>query len=202
MTMLQISEYISSFPEIFSIDDALAPWEITSNLNELVKKAMLLLDHEFVIKNGIAIHNTAKVEQGVSFHGPVIICANCRIGANAYFREGVFIDRAVNIGPGCEIKSSIICSESAVAHLNYIGNSIIGNRVNFEAGSIGANHYNERENKAIRVKYKGKLMETGVTKFGCLVGDDSKIGANAVLSPGTILDKNSIVKRLSLVEQV
>ena len=105
------------------------------------------------------------------------------------------------IGPGTEVKSSIICSETAIAHLNYIGNSIIGQNVNFEAGSIAANHYNERTDKQIRIKFKDQIIDTGVEKFGALVGDYSKIGANAVLSPGTILAKNSIVRRLELVDQ-
>ncbi len=74
--------------------------------------------------------------------------------------------------------------------------------MNFEAGSIAANHYNERENKRIRIKYNNTIIDTGVEKFGALVGDNSRIGANGVLSPGTILEKKSIVKRLELIEQV
>jgi bifunctional N-acetylglucosamine-1-phosphate-uridyltransferase/glucosamine-1-phosphate-acetyltransferase GlmU-like protein len=127
---------------------------------------------------------------------------NCRVGANAYFREGVILDKSVKIGAGCEIKTSFICSNTAIAHFNYIGNSIIGHDVNFEAGSIAANHYNEREDKEISVKVGGEIIQTHSKKFGALVGDGSKIGANAILSPGTILEKNSIVKRLELIEQV
>ena len=107
----------------------------------------------------------------------------------------------MKIGAGCEIKQSIIFSETAIAHFNYVGNSIIGSNVNFEAGSVAANHYNERKDKTISVLYNGNVIQTNVEKFGSLVGDDSKIGANAVLSPGTILSKNSIVGRLELVEQ-
>ncbi|MCS3531573.1 hypothetical protein [Chryseobacterium sp. JUb7] len=74
--------------------------------------------------------------------------------------------------------------------------------MNFEAGSICANHFNEREEKNIFVKYNDHIISTDTNKFGSLVGDNSKIGANAVLSPGTILDKKTIVKRLELIEQV
>ena len=97
---------------------------------------------------------------------------------------------------------TIICANTSIAHLNYIGNSIIGQHVNFEAGSIVANHYNERKDKKITIKFDNKQMYIDATKFGALVGDNTKIGANAVLSPGTILKKNTIVKRLELVEQV
>lgn len=89
-----------------------------------------------------------------------------------------------------------------MAHFNYIGNSLIGQNINFEAGSICANHYNERKNKNISVKYKDNIINTNSDKFGSLLGDHSKVGANAVLSPGTILDKNTIVKRLQLIEQL
>lgn len=202
MSIFQISEYLSELPRELEADAIDYPWSIISIINELVQKAIQNLDSDYIIDQGIAVHRTALVEPGAILKAPMIIDANTRIGANTYFREGVFIARSVNIGPGCEIKSSIICNASAIAHLNYIGNSIIGSRVNFEAGAVAANHYNERDNKYISVLYKGNLLETGVKKFGSLVGDDSKIGANAVLSPGTLLDKNSIVKRLSLVEQV
>lgn len=99
-------------------------------------------------------------------------------------------------------KNSIIFSNTTIAHFNYIGNSIIGKNVNFEAGSIAANHYNERENKKISVLHDSQIIETRSEKFGSLVGDHSKIGANAVLSPGTLLMRKSIVKRLELIEQV
>jgi len=84
---------------------------------------------------------------------------------------------------------------------NFIGDSIIGSDVNFEAGSITANHFNERNDKRIFIKHNSDLIETNSTKFGSLVGDGSKVGANAVLSPGTILPKNTLVKRLELVDQ-
>jgi len=196
--MLKIPEFISNFP--LTMDRT--PWEIIHNIKDIIQHLIRNLDNEFNIENGIAIHKTALIENGVTLKAPIIINANCRIGANSYFREGVFLAESVKIGPSSEVKSSIICSQSAIAHMNYIGNSIIGSRVNFEAGSIAANHFNERTAKAISVLYKGKIVETGLIKLGSIVGDDSKIGANAVLSPGTILEKKSIVRRLELIEQI
>ena len=115
------------------------------------------------------------------------------------------MDKSVNIGPSSEVKSSIICAKTAITHLKYIGNSsnsTIGQKVNFKGGSIAANHYNERADKRILVKCKNTVIDTGVEKFGALVGDNSRIGANAVLSLGTIFEKKSIVKRLELIEQL
>jgi UDP-N-acetylglucosamine diphosphorylase / glucose-1-phosphate thymidylyltransferase / UDP-N-acetylgalactosamine diphosphorylase / glucosamine-1-phosphate N-acetyltransferase / galactosamine-1-phosphate N-acetyltransferase len=197
-----IADFITDFSKTFKPFKGLQPWEITNELKELLEEMILTLGNEYWIEDGVAIHKTATIEAGVTFKRPVIIGENCFVGAHAYFREGVYLDQQVKIGPGCELKTSIICSNTAIAHFNYIGNSIIGRNVNFEAGSIAANHYNERVNKQISVLYNGKISETNSEKFGSLVGDNSKIGANAVLSPGTILNKGSIVKRLELVEQI
>ncbi|MGB5383076.1 MAG: LpxA family transferase [Lutimonas sp.] len=198
---VDIKNFISNFPEFLKTEQNLAPWELTSNLNKIIEKIIPQLGTDFKIADGIAIHKSVTIENGVTIKRPFIAMENCHIGANSYFREGVFLDKSVKIGPSSEIKSSIICSKTAVAHLNYIGNSIIGQNVNFEAGSIAANHYNERENKRIWIQHNNESIDTGVEKFGALVGDNSKIGANGVLSPGTVLIKNSIVKRLELVDQ-
>jgi NDP-sugar pyrophosphorylase family protein len=198
--MIQIDTFIENFPACFQRD--IQPWELTNSLKEVIKKIISDLGDDFEIRDEIAVHKTAMIENGAIIKSPAIVSRNCFVGANAYFREGVFLSDSVKIGAGCEIKSSIICSETAIAHFNYIGNSIIGSNVNFEAGSIAANHYNEREAKMISVLYRSQIIETKTQKFGALVGDNSKIGANAVLSPGTILEKRSIVKRLELVEQL
>ncbi|UTN05151.1 LpxA family transferase [Flavobacterium bizetiae] len=197
-----IDHFIEDFSKTFSDLSTSEPWNITNDLKNTIEKMILNLGDDYIIQDNIAIHKSATIENNVTIKKPAIIGENCYIGANAYFREGVYLDQSVKIGPGCEIKNSIICSGTAIAHFNYIGNSIIGRNINFEAGSIAANHYNERANKKISVLYDNKIIETNSDKFGSLVGDNSRVGANAVLSPGTILVKNSIVKRLELVEQV
>ncbi len=200
--MINIDIFIKQFSTVITHGENLMPWEITDNLSSIVKDLLMKLDDNFTIKDDIAIHKSATIEQNVVLKGPVIIGENCFVGANAYIRGGTFLDKAVRIGPGCEIKQSIICSGSAMAHFNYIGNSIIGHEVNLEAGSVIANHYNERVEKEISVLYHSRIMQTHVEKFGALVGDYSKIGANAVLSPGTLLAANSVVRRLELIDQL
>tara|TARA_R110002167_G_scaffold128570_13_gene310947 strand:+ start:2532 stop:3143 length:612 start_codon:yes stop_codon:yes gene_type:complete len=200
--MIDINEFISNIPFDIPLGRYATPWGITTSLKEIIMGIIPQLGDQFIVENGAAIHKTAILENGVTIKGPVIIMENCQVSANAYFREGVLLGSAVKIGPGSEVKSSIICSGSAIAHLNYIGNSIIGENVNFEAGSIAANHYNERTDKRIWVKYNNKTIDTGVEKFGALVGDGSRIGANGVLSPGTILKKYAVVKRLELIAQL
>ena len=193
------SNYIARFKDYF--DDDL-PWLIIQNLESIIFEKIKLLSDDFEVNNGIAIHKTAIVEKNAILKAPLIIEENCFVAANACLRNGVFLSKNVKIGMGVEIKSSIILNNSAVAHFNFIGDSIIGENVNFEAGYITANHFNERENKEIFVKIDDNIINTQVVKFGSLIGDYSKIGANAVLSPGTILKKNSVVKRLELIEQI
>ena len=177
------------------------PWEITDDLEKITIGLIENCGNDYKIADGIAIHKSATVEQNVVLKPPVLIGENVTIGANAYIRGPVILDNNVHIGAGCEIKQSLIFAATAVAHFNYIGNSIVGSNVNFEAGSVAANHFNERENKIISVIFEGAEINTGIKKFGSLLGDGCRIGANAVLSPGTILPKGYIVKRLELIEQ-
>lgn len=199
--MIAIKDCIDNVPAGFDAENK-TPWEITTGIIASIERLIQQLNSDFIISDNIAIHKTAVIESGVIMKGPMIVNENCFIGAHAYIRGGVFLSEKVSIGPGCEIKSSIICSNSATAHFNFVGDSIIGSNVNFEAGAIVANHFNEREDKLITVLYNNQFIPTGVKKFGSLVGDYSKIGANAVLSPGTILHRKSIVQRLELVKQV
>lgn len=200
--MIAIDHFIADFSLSFKGLADQQPWTITDNLKQTLETMIAGLGEEYTITDTIAIHRSAVIEPGVQIKAPAIIGEHCFVGAHAYFREGVYLDKSVRIGPGCEIKSSMICSHTAIAHFNYIGNSIIGRHVNFEAGSIAANHYNERVLKQISVLHEEEIIKTGSEKFGALVGDHSKIGANAVLSPGTLLSKHSVVRRLELVEQI
>ncbi len=200
--MIVIEHYIEKIKARWPQIGNSQPWEIINNLESLLLQTLKSLDANYKIENNIAIHNTAIIEQGVTLKGTIIISENCFIAANAYLRGPLFLSNAVKVGPGSEIKHSLIFDNSAIAHFNYIGNSIVGQGTNFEAGSICANHFNERPNKGIFVTHNNQLIDTKTEKFGSLIGDNSKIGANAVLSPGTILNKNSIVKRLELIEQI
>lgn len=199
--MIGIDNYIAGFSDRIN-QDQYQPWDLVQNLDSILNGMIAELDDEFIIDKDIAIHRTARIESNVILKGPVIIGKDCFIGANSYLRNGVMLGEAARIGTSCEIKSAIIFDHSAVAHFNFIGDSIIGSHVNFEAGSITANHFNEREVKDIFVCQGTKVINTKVSKFGALVGDACKIGANAVLSPGTLLTGGSIVKRLELVDQL
>jgi NDP-sugar pyrophosphorylase family protein len=194
-----LPSFFASFPDLRLLD----PWQITGNLSEILERIISRLSRdEYFVKDNIATHRAALVESGAVLKGPLILSRGTFIGAHAYLRGGVFVGPDSVIGPGCEIKTSIILENSGLAHFNFVGDSLLGSRVNMEAGSVIANHFNERNDKTIRIALSGGSMAIPVVKFGAIVGDHSKIGANAVLSPGTILPPKSAVGRLTLVEQV
>ena len=177
------------------------PWEITAHLTEIISKMIATLNDGYVIKDGVAIHKTAVIGHNVTIKTPAIISANCFVGSNSYLRNGVFLAPGAKVGISCEVKTSVLLEGSAIAHFNFVGDSIIGQNVNIEAGAVLANHYNEREDDTVFVHIDGQRISTGLHKFGSLVGDGCRIGANAVLSPGTLLKPKTIVKRLELIEQ-
>lgn len=199
--MLELQHFTSALSRALPEQILKMPWSITRNMDAIISEKIKSCGDDFTVTDNIAIHNSAKVEAGAVLKGPIWISENCFIAAHAYLRAGVFLDRNVTIGPGCEVKSSIILERSTLAHFNFVGDSIIGSNVNFEAGAIIANHHNDRENKEIFVAVDNVPYATGSQKFGALVGDFSKIGANAVLSPGTILPRHTIIARLALVKQ-
>jgi NDP-sugar pyrophosphorylase family protein len=199
--MFVLSNYIQELHSLFPELQTIEPWNIPALLEQTLTKRLQVLGNEYSITGLIAVHKTATVEDGVVFKGPVIVSTKCFIGAHAYIRGGVFLGEQTVVGPGCEVKSALIMRNSALAHFNFVGDSLIGSGVNMEAGSIIANHHNERDDKSIHAMIDGKKTALCVTKFGAIVGDGSKIGANAVLTPGTLLLPSTVVKRLELIEQ-
>jgi len=178
-----------------------SPWRIVSQIEDLIQQALRGLPKDFRRTGQIAVHESADIAGSAVLTGPVIISAGCRIGSGAVVRAGTWLDENVTVGPHSEIKASLIFQRSAAAHRNYAGNSIIGQDVNLEAGAVLANHFNERADKRIFVRIGGKARATGLTKFGAVLGDGTRIGANAVTTPGTLLPPSSIVPRLGLVDQ-
>lgn len=199
---MKLDKYIKScYQSLPILSDYQQPWEITESANKIIGNIIVnLKPDEYNINGNVAIHKTAMIESGVILKDNVIIEKNCFVGAGAYIRGGVYLADDVVVGHGSEIKSSFIFKKSRIAHLNYVGNSIIGEDVNFEAGSIAANYFNETV-KDIEMLIDGKIIKAGVKKFGALVGDNSRIGANAVLDPGSVLAPGKIIGRLEHYEQ-
>ncbi len=137
------------------------------------------------------------IQDGAHLEGPILIGKNCTIGHGSYIRAYTLLGDFVRVGHGAEVKHSIFLNGSTAAHLNYIGDSIVGNNVNISAGAVFANF--RLDKKKIVIKLGEKLIESGLEKFGAIVGDDSNIGVNSVLNPGTILGKRTVVYPLTNV---
>ncbi len=199
--MIEYSTFAKNFLIQFPSEEKILPWNVVANIQEVIHQKIKSLSSDFRVSQGVAIHKNARIEENVTLKGPIIISEGCFVGAHAYMRGGVFLGENSVVGPGCEVKSSLIMTGSSLAHFNFVGDSLIGSYVNMEAGSIIANHLIERLDKTIFIVVNKKKTAINITKFGALVGDHTKIGANAVLSPGTILAPQSIVKRLELIDQ-
>jgi UDP-N-acetylglucosamine diphosphorylase / glucose-1-phosphate thymidylyltransferase / UDP-N-acetylgalactosamine diphosphorylase / glucosamine-1-phosphate N-acetyltransferase / galactosamine-1-phosphate N-acetyltransferase len=179
-----------------------APWQLTQSIEARLRDVLASLDRrEWLVQGDLAVHRSATVEEGAQLKGPVVIGCGCFVSATALLRDGVWLSEGCVVGPGCELKSSWLGAASKIAHLSFVGHAVIGRDVNFEAGSVVANHRNERADKRIRVCIGGALQTLDVVKFGAMVGDHARIGANAVLAPGALLPANTVVPRLGLVDQ-
>lgn len=169
---------------------------IGSILNKLFEDGILKGDYS---KN-VFIHESARVDKSARIEGPCFIGANAEIKFNAYLRENVIIMDNSKVGHACEVKNSIVFPQSVIAHFNYVGDSIIGKNVNLSAGVVLANF--RLDKKKVTIKTKDGRIDTGLLKFGAIIGDDSNIGVNSVLNPGTLLGKNSVVYPLVSVNGV
>ncbi len=201
---MNLYDFVPSLGEV--IDPRLLsipPWELVADVEAWIAREVSRLNpNDYQQRGNVWIHHTAVVEDNVKFRSAAIIRENCFIASNAYLRGGIILGANTVVGPGVELKSVICCGGSDFAHLNYVGNSIIGKGVNFEGGSVVANHLNESPGVSIRVKIGADILDTKQLKFGALVGDNCKIGANSVLSPGTLLEPKTIVPCLHLVQQI
>src|SRR5215469_934940 len=178
-------------------------WQHIGHVDELVQDALPALGPNYrQAAAQVAMHRTAVVADSAELTGPVILGPGCRVGPGAILRGGVWADQDVTVGPHSEIKGSIVFAGSTAAHRNYVGDSIIGRAVNLEAGAVLANHFNERDDKNIYVLVSGRAVATGLVKFGAILGDGCRIGANAVTSPGTLLLPRTVVPRLALIDQL
>ncbi len=131
------------------------------------------------------------LEDGVMIKGPAIIGNNCQIRHNAYIRDHVIIGDHCMVGNSTEVKNSILFNHAQAPHFNYVGDSILGHKAHLGAGVKLSNFKVFPGN--IMVEIDGRPFDTGLRKFGALLGDGCEIGCNAVLSPGSIIGRDAVV---------
>ena len=131
------------------------------------------------------------VEDGAMIKGPAIIGGNCQIRHNAYIRENVIVGDNCVVGNSCEVKHAVLFNQVQVPHFNYVGDSILGWRAHLGAGVKVSNVKLVPGN--VEVRWAEERLDTGLRKFGALVGDETEVGCNAVLNPGSILGRRSLI---------
>src|SRR5437016_1372260 len=131
------------------------------------------------------------VEDGALIKGPAIIGRNCQIRHNAYVREQVIIGDNCTIGNSCEIKNSLLFNHAVAPHFNYVGDSILGYKAHLGAGVKISNFKLLAGN--VTVEIGQKRVDTGLRKFGALIGDHAEIGCNTVLNPGSIVGRHAVI---------
>jgi NDP-sugar pyrophosphorylase family protein len=131
------------------------------------------------------------VEDGVMIKGPAIIGKNCQIRHNAYLREDVIIGDGCIVGNSCEFKNALLFNNAQVPHFSYVGDSILGHKAHLGAGVKISNLKLTPGN--ITVESEKKNIDTGLRKFGAMIGDRAEVGCNAVLNPGTVIGRDALV---------
>ncbi|MFM9924643.1 LpxA family transferase [Variovorax sp. H27-G14] len=202
---IDLADYIAGFAgSPLAPWAASLPWELPLHAPDIVRRLLAGLPaDDYLVDGEVAVHRSTRVEPGAVLKGPLILGPGCFVAAGAYLRGGNWVDAHCSIGPGVELKSSFVFAGTALAHFNFVGDSVLGAGVNMEAGSIVCNHRNERADKEIFVRSgaRGALQPTGCEKFGALIGDGARIGANAVIAPGALLAPGRVVSRASLLDQ-
>lgn len=135
-----------------------------------------------VIEGKVQIGKGTKILPGVYIEGNAIIGENCKIGPNCYIRGNTFIGDNCHIGQSVEIKNCLIMDKTNVGHLSYVGDSVLGTRVNFGAGTTVSNLRHDNSNHYSMVQ--GNLVNTGRRKFGVVIGDGVHTGINTSFYPG------------------
>ncbi len=131
------------------------------------------------------------VEEGAMIKGPAYIGKNCQIRHNAYIRENVVIGDDCVIGNSCEFKNALLFNGCQVPHFNYVGDSILGHKAHLGAGVKISNVKIVPGN--VQVALDGQRIDSGLRKFGALLGDRAEVGCNAVLNPGSVIGRDAIV---------
>lgn len=178
------------------------PWEALKGIGDLIKELGPTLDKEKYEKRGedIWVAKNAKVAPTACLNGPLIIDEEAEIRHCAFIRGNAIVGKGSVIGNSTELKNVIIFNSVQVPHYNYVGDSILGYKSHMGAGSITSNVKSDKT--LVVVKDKEEKIETGLKKFGAMLGDYVEVGCNSVLNPGTVIGKDTNIYPLSMVRGV
>ena len=178
------------------------PWEALPGLKDFILDLGQSLDKTQYKQLGedIWVEQTAILDPSASITGPCIIGAHSEIRHNAYIRGSVYIGSHSVIGNASEVKNAILLDHVEVPHFNYVGDSILGHYSHLGAGAITSNVRGDK--KTVTVKAGEEVLDTGLRKFGALLGDRVEIGCQTVINPGSVIGKDSRIYPLVLLRGV
>lgn len=178
------------------------PWEALPKISAFILELGASLSEEEYEKRGenIWIARSAKVAPTASITGPAIIGKNAEVRHCAFIRGNALVGEGAVVGNSTELKNVILFNKVQVPHYNYVGDSILGYKAHMGAGSITSNVKSDK--LLVKVHTPEGDIETGMKKFGAMVGDEVEVGCGSVLNPGTVIGKNSNIYPLSSVRGV
>ena len=178
------------------------PWEALPKISEFIIELGNNLDKEIYEEKqeNVWIAKTAKIYPTAYIKGPAIIGENAEIRHCAFIRGNAIVGNNAVVGNSTELKNVILFNNVQVPHYNYVGDSILGYKSHMGAGSITSNVKSDK--KLVVVKSGEEKIETGLKKFGAMIGDNVEVGCGSVLNPGTVIGKNTNIYPLSSVRGV
>lgn len=184
------------------LENVTYPWEALPKINDFILELGSKLDSSKYEKVGedVWIAKTATVAPTAYIHGPAIIGENAEIRHCAFIRGKAIVGEGAVVGNSTELKNVILFNKVQVPHYNYVGDSILGYKSHMGAGSITSNVKSDK--KLVIVKNGKQTIETGMKKFGAMIGDNVEVGCGSVLNPGTVIGKNTNIYPLSSVRGV
>ena len=178
------------------------PWEALKGIKDLILEIGAGLDPEEYteVSEHVWIHKTAQVFPSAYLGAPCIIGPDTEVRHCAFIRGSALVGANCVVGNSCELKNVILFDHVQTPHYNYVGDSILGYYSHMGAGSVTSNVKSEK--KLVVVHDQEESMETGLKKFGAMLGDYVEVGCNSVLNPGSIIGRNSRVYPTSCVRGV
>lgn len=175
------------------------PWEALPKIGAFIRELGQNLPQEEYDhpQEEVWIHKTAKIYPNNFIAGPCIIGPETEVRPGAFIRGNALIGAGCVVGNSTEVKNAILFDGAQAPHYNYIGDSVMGHKAHTGAGAVTSNLKQDHSN--VTVLKDGERVETGMRKFGAMLGDHAEIGCGSVLNPGTVVGKNARVYPLSMV---
>ena len=194
--------------ELYTLEETIAkdifegatyPWEVLPKIGSFIKELGETLSSEEYDKVGedVWIAKSANVFESAYIHGPAIIGKNAEVRHCAFIRGNAIVGEGAVVGNSTELKNGILFNKVQVPHYNYVGDSILGYKAHMGAGSITSNVKSDK--KLVVIKTPEGPVETGLKKFGAMLGDEVEVGCGTVLNPGSVVGSHTNIYPLSSV---